>query len=560
MKGVITLGLLLVLLSVEAQDAFVTQRFNTPLFVNPALTGNGEKINRLSFLYRDQWRSIPVPYVSAFINYDRKLIDKNNNRLGGGLEFFYDRSGDGALSTFHPTALLSYTRKFNEAKQAVSAGFNIGYYTQSIDAAKLQFDNQYDGSGFDPSLSSGEAFGTSTNFVSMGVGINFMTMMGERSHLDIGGAVQNPHEPDKGLYADGSDPQQMRYNAYATAELFMSPKWSITPSFHFQGQEKAKEYHASGYVSNYTRIKEMPFMWSLGGGYRVSDAAFAYAGVMFKDFLVGFSYDINSSDLAMATNNKGGFEITLRYEFEKRYVIDTIYPDIDTSDLVEIVEEEEIIEEVIEEEVIEPVIIEEVVIEEGPVIIEPSIEDVIKYIKEELAVVLFFDNDDPDPRTMKAETETDYMATFDNYMSRKAEYIEQIGAEQANAWFQVVRNSQESLDDLASELNGLMVRGAKIEVTLNGYASPIGSSEYNTLISMRRIQSVVLFLESYNDGMLKPYLDDGSIVIIKQLAGESSSAEDVNDDAANRKESVFSPAAAFERRVNVSTIREITIE
>ena len=142
-------------------------------------------------------------------------------------------------------------------------------------------------------------------------------------------------------------------------------------------------------------------------------------------------------------------------------------------------------------------------------------------------------------------------------MARQDEYIEQIGAEQANAWFQVVRNSRTSLDELANQLEGLMTRGVKLEVTLNGYASPIGSSQYNTMISMRRIQSVVLYLESYDNGVLKPYLDNGSIVIVKQLAGESSSAQDVNDDATNRKESVYSPAAAFERRVKVSAIREI---
>ena len=125
MKGVITLGLLLILVCAKAQDPFVTQRFNTPLFVNPALTGNGDKANRMHFLYRDQWREIPVPYVSALISYDRKLINKNNNLLGAGLQFFYDRSGDGAYSTFHPTLMLSYGRFFNEQRQAVTIGGRV---------------------------------------------------------------------------------------------------------------------------------------------------------------------------------------------------------------------------------------------------------------------------------------------------------------------------------------------------------------------------------------------------------------------------------------------------
>lgn len=555
MKGVVTLSFLLILVCAKAQDPTVTQRFNTPLYVNPALTGNGEKANRLNFLYRDQWREIPVPYVSALLSYDRKLLNKNNNLLGAGVQFFYDRSGDGAYSTFHPSVFLSYGRFFNEQRQAVTVGAQVGYNTQTIDATKFQFDNQYDGTGFNPSLGSGEALGSSANFVSFGVGLNFMTKMGERSKMDIGGAVHNPHEPDATFNSMGENPQYMRYVAYLSTELFMSPKWSLTPSYYFQGQNKALEHHASAFFSNYTQIRELPFKWSFGGGYRVNDAAFAYAGVQFKDFLIGASYDITTSDLADATNNKGGFEITLRYEFERRKIIDTIWPEIDTAIVMDTIVEEEIVEEV----VVEPEVIEEIEIEEEvePVVPEPTITDIIKYINEELSVVLFFDNDNPDPRTYRTTTETDYETAYENYLSNYEEYAEQLGAEEAAAWFQVVRNSRTSLDDLAEQLEALMTRGAKVEITINGYASPIGSSEYNTMISMRRIMSVELYLQQYNDGVLKPFMEDGSITMIRQLAGESAAQEDVNDDATNRKESVYSPAAAFERKVKVSAIREI---
>ena len=59
--------LLIATVSLKAQDAIVTQKFNNPLFVNPALTGNGDKINRLNFVYRDHWRSVVVPCSSTYL-------------------------------------------------------------------------------------------------------------------------------------------------------------------------------------------------------------------------------------------------------------------------------------------------------------------------------------------------------------------------------------------------------------------------------------------------------------------------------------------------------------
>ncbi|MBI5218763.1 MAG: type IX secretion system membrane protein PorP/SprF [Bacteroidia bacterium] len=52
---------------------------------------------------------------------------------------------------------------------------------------------------------------------------------------------------------------------------------------------------------------------SLGGYYRFKDAFIASILFESKNFAIGFSYDINVSDLKLATSKDGGMEITIRY-------------------------------------------------------------------------------------------------------------------------------------------------------------------------------------------------------------------------------------------------------
>src|SRR3954470_5071598 len=107
MKKVILLSVLAILVSKFsfAQDPHFSQIQYNPIYLNPANAGVTEygKANRLAGLYRDQWRTLPVPYSTTFASYDR-LFKKSTTgwMLGGGISFLYDRAGDGHLSIFNP--------------------------------------------------------------------------------------------------------------------------------------------------------------------------------------------------------------------------------------------------------------------------------------------------------------------------------------------------------------------------------------------------------------------------------------------------------------------------
>lgn len=528
--------------AIKAQDPFVTQKFNNPTFTNPALTGNGEKLNRLSFFYRDQWRSVPVKYVSTFFNYDRKLLEKKNNLLGGGIQFIYDKAGTGSLSTFNPTVSFSYTRYFNEKKQGLSAGFNIGYNIRTVKLDELQFDNQFNGVGFDPSLGNGENLGSSSKFLNLGLGVNFMTKIGNLSKLDFGFALYNPHTPSNSFElgdAVNTSERPIQYDSYVTTELFVNDKWSLTPSFFFQAQEKAKEFHSSLFASYYTRNPKTPIKLSFGGGYRNDDAAFAYTGLKVKDVQVGISYDINTSSFQDATNKRGGFEMSLVYEFErkKKTIIDTPEIEIDTIYLT-------VVDTLIEEEFVEPA---------PPVVVNEPEPEQVKFIRRELPIKIFFDNDQPNPRSKSATTNEDYYTAYNNYLGRRPYFVSAVGYEESQAWFAQVYNSKAEFDTLGVYVKQLLDTGYDVKLTIKGYASPLGKDDYNTNLTMRRIESVVLALQAMDDAALLPFFNNGRIQIIRSPFGESYAPENV-DSSSNTKKSVYSAEASYERRVEIIAI------
>ena len=59
-------------------------------------------------------------------------------------------------------------------------------------------------------------------------------------------------------------------------------------------------------------VKEEPIL-KIGGYYRVKDAVAPFVGIDWRNFLVGLSYDINTSKLGAMTKNANSFELSLSY-------------------------------------------------------------------------------------------------------------------------------------------------------------------------------------------------------------------------------------------------------
>jgi hypothetical protein len=108
----------------------------------------------------------------------------------------------------------------------------------------------------------------------------------------------------------------MRINAQLGAIIKGGERLSMLPAFMYQTQTSATEMIAGSeflYIVGEPDIQSVATGVFVGGWYRFGDATIVTAGLEFKGFRVGFAYDYNMSDLKVASNGNGGFEVSLRY-------------------------------------------------------------------------------------------------------------------------------------------------------------------------------------------------------------------------------------------------------
>ncbi|HEX8514919.1 MAG TPA: PorP/SprF family type IX secretion system membrane protein [Bacteroidia bacterium] len=340
-KAILLPALLISISALYAQDIHFSQYMQTPSLVNPALTG-ASAVVRASVIYKDQWRSVTVPYKTYGASFEMKfkasnwekadkfktkIYKKSFSRMAGGLSFYRDRAGDGnmgstqanlSLATFVPTGRHS----------SLSLGLQASIVQQSVDVSKLVFPNQYGTSGYDPGMSSGENY-AAQNFIypDFAGGINWSYGFNERSigannekRANIGASVYHFNQP-KQLYLDDSKERLNPKYIFHADMLYgiRNTNVALIPSFiaTFQGpaMEMIEGFMVKYYFkedSKYTGIIKRSGL-GLGVAYRNTDAVIFSVLLEYENYAAGVSYDINTSKLSRATTGRGGPEIFVRF-------------------------------------------------------------------------------------------------------------------------------------------------------------------------------------------------------------------------------------------------------
>jgi len=541
-----------------SQDPHFSQIQYNPIYLNPANAGFAKKDNRVVGVYRDQWRTAFVPYSTTFGSYDRKFKQWEKGwRLGGGISFLYDRAGDGLLSTFNPNLTLAVGKYFNNNKQLLNLGITSGITIKSLNYSKLTFDNQYiAGSGYVPGSTSGESFANNNvSFPNFTIGLNFTTKLGEKSSLDIGGAASNLHEPNQNFLYFSKSKLPARYTAYTKAQIGLgkSDKWNLQPAFIYNYQNKANNILVNAIAE--TRFKENDKGKTLGlgfgAGFRVQDvdAAIAYISILYDDLRIGASYDINVSQFKKATNTMGAFELLLSYEWgnndkKKKCTPDTIrIKEIEiTKDTVYIIKTDTVIKVDTVTQIKETIVTPEQITEWN--------ERLSKF----LPAIAYFDNDYPDPRSVASTTTANFKNLYENYVAKRPVYVDYIGEQETNLLFDSISTEFNKLIHIYDALKEILDRGKEVKLQFAGYASPLAAEGYNQKLSNRRIESVMNYLFSIEDGYLKKYMDNKQLSFEVLPYGKSKAPAGVSDKVTDIKNSVYGRNASMQRKVEIKAI------
>ncbi|MFT5262637.1 MAG: type IX secretion system PorP/SprF family membrane protein [Polaribacter sp.] len=315
---------LLVSTGLQSQDIHYSQYYNSPLNISPALTGMYNGDMRFMGNYRDQWSSVPVDYRTYTAAFDMKYFHKKleNGFFGGGIVLNTDKAGDSELGMTQVALSGAYTQRLND-NNMMTAGFQFGVGQRSFSLNALKFENQWNGDVYEATAGTGENFSnTSVAFVDVGAGFNWRLQFDEGlRRLDIGVGAFHLNKPQQKFYEGGDVALPMRLSFYASGEAEVNELWSVV--FHgiaqFQGPNK-EGITGTGvkYWLNKARGKEMAIQ--LGTAYRFfgrSDAVIPSVELQYLAWKFGLSYDINLSDFDVATNSRGGLELSLIYIITK---------------------------------------------------------------------------------------------------------------------------------------------------------------------------------------------------------------------------------------------------
>lgn len=304
-----------------AQDIHYSQ-FNAAIQnLSPAQTGLFDGDWRLNGNIRSQWASVPVPYKTFSIAADTRLKTKLKNDVpAAGLQINADQAGDSKFTTVQVMLSGAYVKKLNkDSTHFLSLAIQPGFTTRSFNLNALSFDTQYNGDAYDKSFSSQESFSrTRITYMEIGAGLGYLWRKSNRQLINIGFSALHLNTPKQSFFNEEGVRLDIKTNMSGLAEFPIAEKVDLIPTFLYQQQGTFTECVVGGFGKYYLKpIDGITTAISLGAFYRLKDAVVLAAGMDYKNYTVGISYDVNTSKLIAATNQRGGFELSIIYIFKK---------------------------------------------------------------------------------------------------------------------------------------------------------------------------------------------------------------------------------------------------
>ena len=194
----------------------------------------------------------------------------------------------------------------------------------------------------------------------------------------------------------------------------------------------------------------------------------------------------------------------------------------------------------------------------------------INQMKVLVPLTLYFHNDEPEPKTKVIVTKKNYKKTYEDYIALKPKYLMEypkgLDGEPKDYALNRVENffedsvdaGMQDLDKFALLLDQVLKRGEKVKITMKGYCSPLASTDYNVNLAKRRISSLRNYFMEYDNGKFVKFVDntneaEGRIEFFNEDIGELPVSK-VSDDVKDVRNSVYSPYAAAERKIQIIAI------
>lgn len=303
-----------------AQDIHFSQAFETPLLRNPSLAGLFNGDIRVQSVYRTQWNSVTVPYQTVSLNAEYKLpVGRGDDFLTLGAQVLYDKAGTVAMTTTHFLPALNYHKSLSaDRNMYLSMGFIGGLVQRRIDMSKMTTNNQYDGTGLNSGISTGETMQPGYSYFDGAAGMSFNSQVGADpdNNMFVGFAYHHFNKPSKNsFYSDESIEMKPKWVASAGIRMALDDYTFLAVEADHTVQEAYSQTLGGVMYGIKLDSPDEPRYILYGGTYlRWKDAIIPVAKIEFRPVAVAVSYDINISGLSAGSRGRGGLELSLVYQ------------------------------------------------------------------------------------------------------------------------------------------------------------------------------------------------------------------------------------------------------
>jgi type IX secretion system PorP/SprF family membrane protein len=297
-----------------SQDLHFSQFLYSPHNLNPGMTGNFDGRYRVAFNHRQQWQSFINPFQTTSIGVDaRDFLNLKN--FGLGLNFNYDQVGTTNFKTIQFSIPVSYRIGITkDSVHSITLGAQAGLESQSLDGSQSTFGSQFNGNRYDGDNAGENVSGSSGANPVFAAGAVYNLDISRSLRFKAGVGIYNLNQPAIEFTNGAGGQLDRRFNYHIGATVYLTPNWFLTPGMIHSRQGLFQEtvfgteinYEFDAALYRYRAV-------FVGAWNRNDDAAIADVGFYYNSWRVGFSYDVNYSQLETASRNRGGWEVSVIY-------------------------------------------------------------------------------------------------------------------------------------------------------------------------------------------------------------------------------------------------------
>jgi len=308
------LFLVTALQSVAQTDPHFTQNYTYPMYINPALAGSSDGEYRVSSIFRTQWGSITNAYRTVGVSFDVRT----NKNIALGVNLLNQSAGDGGFNYLSTSVSYAYTGiKFGkDYNHRIVLAMQTGILNRRVDRSKFKWGEQWDRiTGYNSSNPTTETFArTSATTLDIGAGALYYDGSPNKKTNAFGGFsvfhINKPKDPIISTQSTELNIIPIRYTLHGGLCFNISERTHIIPHVLYMRQGSAYEAMTGIYAQ--LKVNEETDVM-IGGYYRLKDAVAPFVGIDWKNFIIGLSYDANTSKLGTMAQNVNSFELSLSY-------------------------------------------------------------------------------------------------------------------------------------------------------------------------------------------------------------------------------------------------------